>query len=115
MVVGEVVEVILAANYIAKDGYIDLQKPEALLLQVWMPTISPANCFGFRMPNLIHQQNKLMTQYDFIGIDFGAKNAGTTAICFILDNKLKVIQSKRVVMPICFATIGLKTCHHAIS
>ncbi len=36
-----------------------------------------------------------MTQYDFIGIDFGAKNAGTTAICFILDNKLKVIQSKK--------------------
>jgi flavin reductase (DIM6/NTAB) family NADH-FMN oxidoreductase RutF len=30
MVVGEVVEVILAANYIAKDGYIDLQKAGSL-------------------------------------------------------------------------------------
>lgn len=36
-----------------------------------------------------------MTQYDFIGIDFGAKNAGTTAICFAFNNKLKVVQSKK--------------------
>lgn len=36
-----------------------------------------------------------MAPFDFIGIDFGAKNAGTTAICFAVNKTLKVVQSTK--------------------